>query len=247
MLGAIIGDRYGYDLGKGWAYWHVVYDWEDSCQGTVPQAIIAFLDSESFEDAIRKAVSLDGDSDTLACITGGITEAYYGLVPATLADPALERLPDEFKDLLRRSKALPLKECYDFIKRFSSGALRIGGAIAKGNHRHHRFLVGDAEDAAERLGIPHAHDERVKAHGAGLQDKMRIAEAVVVGSPAVSHFVGGFAPSAESRLPADIGGNDEDGGAFRVLFVPLADDLADGIGLLLRQGYIVTARLGIGP
>ena len=74
--------------------------WDSSCQGTVPQAIIAFLDSESFEDAIRKAVSLGGDSDTLACITGGIAEAYYGLVPATLADPALERLPDEFKDLL---------------------------------------------------------------------------------------------------------------------------------------------------
>lgn len=53
MLGTIIGDRYGYDLGQGWAHWHAVYDWEDSCQGTVPQAIIAFLDSESFEDAIR--------------------------------------------------------------------------------------------------------------------------------------------------------------------------------------------------
>ena len=95
-----ISFKYGYDLSKTWEYWHPIYQWDSSCQGTVPQAIIAFLDSESFEDAIRKAVSLGGDSDTLACITGGIAEAYYGLVPATLADPALERLPDEFKDLL---------------------------------------------------------------------------------------------------------------------------------------------------
>ncbi|MBR6348906.1 MAG: ADP-ribosylglycohydrolase family protein, partial [Spirochaetales bacterium] len=57
---------YGYDLHKSWEYWHPLYGWEDSCQGTVPQAIIAFLDSTDFEDAIRKAVSLGGDSDTLA-------------------------------------------------------------------------------------------------------------------------------------------------------------------------------------
>lgn len=95
-----ISSKYGYDLSKTWEYWHPIYQWDSSCQGTVPQAIIAFLDSESFEDAIRKAVSLGGDSDTLACITGGIAEAYYGLVPATLADPTLEGLPEEFKDLL---------------------------------------------------------------------------------------------------------------------------------------------------
>ena len=95
-----ISSKYGYDLSKTWEYWHPIYQWDSSCQGTVPQAIIAFLDSESFEDAIRKAVSLGGDADTLACITGGIAEAYYGLVPATLADPALEGLPEEFKDLL---------------------------------------------------------------------------------------------------------------------------------------------------
>ena len=95
-----ISSKYGYDLSKTWEYWHPIYQWDSSCQGTVPQAIIAFLDSESFEDAIRKAVSLGGDSDTLACITGGIAEAYYGFVPATLADPVHERLPDEFKDLM---------------------------------------------------------------------------------------------------------------------------------------------------
>ena len=77
-----------------------MYYWQDSCQGTVPQAMIAFLDSESFEDAIRKAVSLGGDSDTLACITGGIAEAFYGGVPKTMADKVLGMLPEVFKTVL---------------------------------------------------------------------------------------------------------------------------------------------------
>ncbi len=55
------------------------YEFNESCQGTVPQAIEAFLESDSFEDAIRTAVSVGGDSDTLAAITGGIAEAFYGI------------------------------------------------------------------------------------------------------------------------------------------------------------------------
>ena len=72
-----IEEFYGYDLHKTWADWVPIYKWDGSCQGTVPQAIICFLDSSDFEDAIRKAVSLGGDSDTLACITGSIAEAFY--------------------------------------------------------------------------------------------------------------------------------------------------------------------------
>ena len=95
-----IEDTFGYDLGRSWEYWHSVYEWDSSCQGTVPQALIAFLSSDSFEDAIRKAVSLGGDSDTLACITGGIAEAFYGWIPATFADEIYERIPAEWRDLL---------------------------------------------------------------------------------------------------------------------------------------------------
>lgn len=62
--------------------------------------MIAFLDSTDFEDAIRKAVSLGGDSDTLACITGGIAEAYYKEVPRFMADEIMNRLPEEFKAIL---------------------------------------------------------------------------------------------------------------------------------------------------
>ncbi len=57
------------------------YRFDETCQGSVPQAIVAFLESEDYEDAVRKAVSIGGDSDTIACITGGIAQAYYGGIP----------------------------------------------------------------------------------------------------------------------------------------------------------------------
>ena len=108
-----IENTYGYDLHKSWEYWHPIYHWESSCQGTVPQAIIAFLDSTDFEDAIRKAVSLGGDSDTLACITGGIAEAFYKDVPKVMADWALARFPQEFVEVLTfvREKTVYGKTC----------------------------------------------------------------------------------------------------------------------------------------
>jgi ADP-ribosylglycohydrolase len=95
-----IGRTYGYDLHKTWEYWHPVYHWEDSCQGTVPQALICFLDSTDFEDAIRKAVSLGGDSDTLACITGGVAEAFYREIPSEMEARVLRLLPQKFHETL---------------------------------------------------------------------------------------------------------------------------------------------------
>ena len=63
----------------------------------MPEAIIAFLESNSFEDALRNAVSLGGDSDTLACITGGIAEAFYGM-PQELRDETLKCLPEDIRE-----------------------------------------------------------------------------------------------------------------------------------------------------
>lgn len=70
------------------------YTFDATCQGSVPQAIVAFLESTSFEDAIRNAISLGGDSDTLAAITGSIAEAYYG-IPKQIHDKAFSYLDDE--------------------------------------------------------------------------------------------------------------------------------------------------------
>jgi len=73
-----IASRFGYDLNRTVDEIRPTYGFDESCQRTVPEAIVAFLDSASYEDAVRNAVSLGGDSDTLACITGGIAEAFYG-------------------------------------------------------------------------------------------------------------------------------------------------------------------------
>ena len=79
-----ISRRFGYDMHRTIDNIRPTYFFDISCRGTVPEAIIAFLDSRSYEDAVRNAVSLGGDSDTLACITGGIAEAYYRNVPESI-------------------------------------------------------------------------------------------------------------------------------------------------------------------
>lgn len=76
------------------------YTFDETCQGTVPEAIISFLESENFEDAIRCAVSLGGDSDTLAAITGTIAEAFYGIPPEIKAE-AMSLLDDELRGVVR--------------------------------------------------------------------------------------------------------------------------------------------------
>ena len=96
-----IEKRFGYDLGTHTDELRKTYGWEDSCQGTVPPAIRAFLDSTDFESAVRIAVSLGGDSDTLACITGGIAEAYYGEIPREIFNAAMDRLPESFLYVLK--------------------------------------------------------------------------------------------------------------------------------------------------
>ena len=96
-----IEKRFGYDLSVHSDEIRKTYGWEDSCQGTVPPAIRAFLDSTDFESAVRIAVSLGGDSDTLACITGGIAEAYYGEIPDAIYKKAIGMLPAEFIHVLK--------------------------------------------------------------------------------------------------------------------------------------------------
>lgn len=94
-----IGERFGYDLKRSLEEIRPGYGFDISCQGTVPESIIAFLASSSYEDAIRNAVSLGGDSDTLACITGGIAEAFYGEVPLFIQSMVKNVLPAELWEI----------------------------------------------------------------------------------------------------------------------------------------------------
>ena len=95
-------DMFGYDLDRSIDALRPTYEFDVSCQGTVPPAIIAFLESTSFEEAIRKAISLGGDADTLACITGGIAEAYYRGLPADIESRTLAVLDGRLRDVVER-------------------------------------------------------------------------------------------------------------------------------------------------
>jgi ADP-ribosylglycohydrolase len=97
-----IEETFQYDLSRTTDEIRPDYLFNESCQGTVPEAIIAFLESNDFEHALRLAVSLGGDSDTLACITGGIAEAFYKEIPAKINDwVSLLLGPDLMKDVVR--------------------------------------------------------------------------------------------------------------------------------------------------
>ena len=100
-----ISTKYGYNLNRTCDEIRPVYDWDSSCQGTVPEAMVAFFDSTDFESAIRLAVSLGGDSDTLACITGGIAEAFYKEIPDDIALKIWSLIPEDFKAIFRKMEA----------------------------------------------------------------------------------------------------------------------------------------------
>ena len=100
QIKAYVEQKYGYDLSRTCDEIRPVYQFNETCQGTVPEAIIAFLESTDFEDAIRTAVSLGGDSDTLACITGGIAEAYYREIPNWMVKGVWGKLDEDLKNVV---------------------------------------------------------------------------------------------------------------------------------------------------
>ena len=108
----IIEEKYGYDLSKTLDRIRPTYRFNETCQDTVPQAITAFLESADFEDAIRNAISLGGDSDTLAAITGSVAEAAYG-IPEPIANAALSYLDERLYDVVKRWYAYRAKWEHD--------------------------------------------------------------------------------------------------------------------------------------
>ena len=96
-----VTDAFGYDLSRTCDEIRPGYRFDVSCQGTVPQAVTAFLEGNSFEDVIRTAVSLGGDCDTLTCIAGGMAEAMYG-VPEELKEECRKRLEPDMVKVLDR-------------------------------------------------------------------------------------------------------------------------------------------------
>lgn len=92
-----VTSRYNYDLSRRVKEIRENYKFDVTCQGSVPEAISAFLESSNFEEAVRKAVWLGGDADTQAAIAGSIAEAFYGVVPENIAVKTLEYLDDKLR------------------------------------------------------------------------------------------------------------------------------------------------------
>ena len=102
---AYIEETFGYDLSTPLDEIRETYSFDVSCQGSVPQSIVAFLEGTDFEDAIRNAISLGGDADTMAAIAGGIAEAFWG-VPDDIEAQALARLDDELRRVVEEFQSV---------------------------------------------------------------------------------------------------------------------------------------------
>ncbi len=101
VIKAYITEMFGYDLDFTLDEIRPTFPFDESCEGTVPQSIVAFLESRDYESAIRLAISLGGDSDTIACITGGIAVAYYKEMPQKIVDKMRwEYLPAPFVTII---------------------------------------------------------------------------------------------------------------------------------------------------
>ena len=87
-----IEDRFNYDLNRTVEKIRPTYRFDVTCQGSVPESIIAFLDADDYESTIRNAISLGGDADTMACIAGGIAQAHYKRIPAGIVLEVKEKL-----------------------------------------------------------------------------------------------------------------------------------------------------------
>lgn len=94
-----IRNTFGYDVYTTIEEIRPNYHFSSACQFSVPEAIVAFLDSENFESAIRLAISLGGDADTQACIAGGIAHAFYGKIPYQIQYITLQKIPKVFREI----------------------------------------------------------------------------------------------------------------------------------------------------
>lgn len=105
-----ITEKFGYDLNRTVDEIRPDYKFDISCQGSVPEAIICFLDSSDFENCIRLSISIGGDSDTIACMAGGIAQAYYKFISPELIDIARENLPKEMINILDEFEKVDLNQ-----------------------------------------------------------------------------------------------------------------------------------------
>jgi ADP-ribosylglycohydrolase len=143
-----IESKYGYNLSRKLDDIRPNYRFDESCQGTVPEAIIAFLESDSFVDAIRNAISLGGDSDTLAAITGSIAEAYYG-IPKWIINVTIKKLDDTLAKVINAWHDSGVS----VISVAKKGNREIEGEFSKSSKIKEKFELSEKHLALIRYGL----------------------------------------------------------------------------------------------
>ncbi len=97
-----LGQTFGYDLSRTTNQIRLVNRFDETCPGSLPEALICFFESRDFEDCLRLCISIGGDSDTIACMAGGLAQAYYQVIPMWMVEKARALLPKEFIGILDR-------------------------------------------------------------------------------------------------------------------------------------------------
>ena len=198
-----ISVKYGYNLDRTCNQIRPNYDFDVTCQGSVPESIIAFLESSDYESTIRLAVSLGGDSDTQACIAGGIAEAFYKDIPAEIVSRAMRLLPSYFIATMKRiydaanyhpkyidmeQKEKQSERCTpDFIRSLAPNEIFVFGSNLGGFHRG-----GAARVAMQRFGA-------VWGQGVGLQGQSYAIPTMHGGVETIKPYVDEFIEFAKQH------------------------------------------------
>ncbi len=185
--------HFGYNLHRTCDEIRPTYQFEESCQGTVPEAMVAFFDSHDFESAMRLAVSLGGDSDTLACITGGIAAAYYNDIPQSIVDFVVNNLPTDLIEVVNRfctrygykTLAKPSRHRGDRITPARITSLKPNEVFVFGSN-----LAGFHGGGAAR--IAHAKFGAIWGQGVGMQGQSYAIPTMQGGVETIKPFVDQF-------------------------------------------------------
>ena len=184
-----IENNFGYDLSRTCDEIRRVYKFNETCQETCPEAIIAFLESHDYESAIRLGISLGGDSDTIGAITGGIASAYYG-IPDSIIEDVKGFIPFEFIDIVEKfenSMNTENRISPDLINNLKENEIFVFGSNLDGMHDG-----GAARAAYNKFGA-------IWGQGVGLQGQSYGIPTMHGGVDAIKPYVDEFIDFAKSH------------------------------------------------
>lgn len=184
-----IENNFGYDLSRTCDEIRRVYKFNETCQETCPEAIIAFLESYDYESAIRLGISLGGDSDTIGAITGGIAAAYYG-IPNSIIEEVKRFIPFEFIDIVEKfedSMNTEKRISADFINYLKENEIFVFGSNLEGMHGG-----GAARIAYDKFGA-------IWGQGVGLQGQSYGIPTMHGGVDVIKPYVDEFIDFAKSH------------------------------------------------